>query len=89
MAKPDVLKVSSTTIPAKLAGSISECVRSSGVVELRSIGAGSVNQSIKAIAISRGHLAPMGIEITCQPAFLNASIDGESKTVIIIKVFIL
>jgi len=51
-------------------------------VEIQSVGAGAVNQAVKAIAISRGFLSPIGIEIVCTPAFADINIDGEIRTAI-------
>lgn len=51
-------------------------------VELQSVGAGAVNQVVKAIAISRGFLSPVGIDIVCVPAFADIVIDGEYRTAI-------
>ena len=46
------------------------------------VGAGAVNQAVKAIAISRGFLSPIGIEIACVPSFADIVIDGEYRTAI-------
>jgi len=51
-------------------------------VEIQSVGAGGVNQAVKAIAIARGFLAPVGIEIVCAPAFADVEINGETRTAI-------
>ncbi|MDR2005913.1 MAG: stage V sporulation protein S [Acidaminococcales bacterium] len=64
-------KVSAKTAPAKLAGAIAHELGTCDCVELQAIGAGAVNQAIKAIAIARGYLAPHGADISCQPAFVN------------------
>ena len=50
------------------------------LVEIQSVGAGAVNQAVKAIAISRGFLSPIGIEIVCVPSFADIVIDGEYRT---------
>ena len=51
-------------------------------VEMQAVGAGAVNQAVKAIAISRGFLSPVGIEIACVPSFADIIIDGEYRTAI-------
>ena len=51
-------------------------------VEMQAVGAGAVNQAVKAIAISRGFLSPVGIEIACIPSFADIIIDGEYRTAI-------
>src|SRR5438067_8943588 len=57
-------------------------VRQSGAVEVQVIGAGALNQAIKAIAIARGYVAPSGIELICIPTFQDVEIDGEGRTAI-------
>ena len=78
----EVLKVSSKSVPNSVAGAIAGVVRETGTVELQAVGAGASNQAIKAIAISRGYLAPSGIDIVCVPAFTSIMIDGEERTAI-------
>lgn len=76
------LKVSSKSSPASVAGAIAGMVKDGVPVELQSVGAGAVNQAVKAIAISRGFLSPVGIEIACIPSFADIVIDGEYRTAI-------
>ncbi len=57
-------------------------MRDDGEVEVQAVGAGATNQAIKSIAIARGYLAPVGINLICYPAFANVEIDGEAKTAI-------
>lgn len=78
----EVLKVSSHSVPNSVAGAIAGVVRDKGAVEVQAVGAGASNQAIKAIAIARGYLAPVGINLVCIPAFANVSIDGEERTAI-------
>ena len=54
----EILKVSSKSNPSKVAGAIANIYREKGSVELQTIGAGSLNQAIKAIAICRGLATP-------------------------------
>ena len=76
------LKVSSKSSPASVAGAIAGMVKDGAPVEMQAVGAGAVNQAIKAIAISRGFLSPVGIEISCIPSFADIMIDGEYRTAI-------
>ena len=76
----DVLKVSAKSMPNSVAGAIAGVIRDSGAVEIQVVGAGAANQAIKAIAIARGYLAPVGIDIVVTPAFSNIQIDGEDRT---------
>ena len=82
--KPDVgcLKVSSKSSPASVAGAIAGMVKDGVSVEIQAVGAGAVTQAVKAIAISRGFLSPIGIEIACVPSFADIVIDGEYRTAI-------
>ena len=59
----EVLKVSSTSQPKMVAGALSAFIREKVAVELQAVGAGAVNQAVKAIAIARGYVAPNGIDI--------------------------
>ncbi|MDD6288848.1 MAG: stage V sporulation protein S [Eggerthellales bacterium] len=76
------LKVSSKSSPASVAGAIAGMIKDGSIVEIQAVGAGAVNQAIKAIAISRGFLSPVGIEIACIPSFADIVIDGEYRTAI-------
>ena len=78
----EILKVSSRSNPSKVAGAIANVFRESGSVELQTIGAGSLNQAIKAICIARGFLAPSGENLVVVPAFSDIMIEGEEKTAI-------
>ncbi len=76
------LKVSSKSDPKAVAGALAAVVREQKKVELQAVGAGAVNQTIKAIAISRGYVAPNGMDLIMIPAFTEIEIDGEERTAI-------
>ena len=76
------LKVSSKSSPASVAGALAGMIKDGVPVEIQAVGAGAVNQAVKAIAISRGFLSPVGIEIACIPSFADIVIDGEYRTAI-------
>jgi stage V sporulation protein S len=76
----EILKVSATSKPVSVAGAIAGVIRSQHRVEVQAIGAGAINQAVKAIAISRGYVAPGGIDLVCIPSFIDISIDGEERT---------
>ena len=78
----DVLKVSSKSKPNSVAGALANAFRDKQVVEVQAVGAGSLNQAIKAIAIARGYVAPTGKDVVCIPAFSDVVIDGEERTAI-------
>ncbi len=77
-----LLKVSSKSNPNSVAGAIAGVIREKGIAEIQSIGAGALNQAIKAVAIARGFLAPLGIELVCIPAFSEINVDGDERTAI-------
>ena len=76
------LKVSSKTNPNSVAGAIVATLRTEQNVKVRSVGAGALNQAVKAIAIARGFIAPSGKDLICTPAFLDIQINGEDRTAI-------
>lgn len=78
----EVLKVSSKSSPNSVAGALTGVLRENGHVELQVIGAGALNQAVKAIAIARGFVAPTGVDLVCRPAFTDISVNGEERTAI-------
>jgi len=78
----DVVKVSARSRSTAVAGAIAGVVREHGRAEAQAIGAGAVNQAIKAIAIARGYLALDGIDVVCIPAFVEVDIEGQERTAI-------
>lgn len=78
----EVLKVSSHSEPKSVAGALAAVIRDENVAEVQAIGAGAVNQAIKAIAIARGFVAPNGIDLIAIPAFAEIKIDDEERTAI-------
>ena len=82
----DVLKVSSKSNPNSVAGALAGVVRSNGSVEIQVVGAGALNQAVKAIAIARGYMATSGQDLMCRPTFADIPIDGESRTAIRLQV---
>lgn len=78
----EVLKVSSKSNPNSVAGALAGVIREQGAVEIQTVGAGALNQAIKAVAIARGFIAPSGMELTCIPAFADIQINGEERTAI-------
>jgi len=76
----EVLKVASASKPVSVAGAIAGVIRSQQRVEVHAIGAAAVNQAIKAIAISRGYVAPAGLDLICIPSFIDLTFDGQERT---------
>lgn len=84
----EFLKVSSKSSPASVAGAIAGMVKDGVPVNMQCVGAGAVNQAIKAIAIARGFLIPTGFDISCAPVFSDILINGESRTAIRLSVYV-
>src|SRR5690554_5245241 len=78
----DVLKVSAKSNPNSVAGALAGVLRERGGAEMQAIGAGALNQAVKAVAIARGFVAPSGVDLICIPAFTDITIDGEERTAI-------
>lgn len=74
----EILKVSASSNPKSVAGALAAVVRENTSAEVQAVGAGAVNQSIKAIAIARGYVAPNGIDLVCIPAFSEIDIDANN-----------
>ncbi|WP_379967431.1 stage V sporulation protein S [Ectobacillus sp. sgz5001026] len=78
----DILKVKATSVPNSVAGALAGVIRERGSAEMQAIGAGALNQAVKAVAIARGFVAPSGLDLICVPAFTDIIIDGEERTAI-------
>lgn len=78
----DVLKVSAKSNPNSVAGALAGVIREKGSAEMQAIGAGSINQAVKSIAIARGFVSPSGMDLICIPAFTDIVVDGEERTAI-------
>jgi len=78
----ETLKVRSKSNPNSVAGALANILREKNNVEIQAIGAGALNQAVKAIAIARGFVAPSGKNLICIPAFTDIIIDGEERTAI-------
>jgi stage V sporulation protein S len=78
----EVFKVSARSNPSSVAGALAGALRERGRAELQAIGAGAINQAVKAVAIARGYVAPGGMDLICIPAFIDLDIEGEERTAI-------
>ncbi len=76
----DSLKVSSRSNPNSVAGALVAVIREKGQAEMQAVGAGALNQAVKAVAIARGFVAPSGTDLICAPAFVDILIAGEERT---------
>lgn len=78
----DIIKVSAHSRSTSVAGAIAGVVRESGRAEVQAIGAGAVNQAVKAVAIARGYLAQDGIDVVCLPEFAEIQIEDQERTAV-------
>lgn len=76
----ETLKVSSKSQPKSVAGAVATVVERDNKVIIQAIGAGAVNQAVKAIAIARGFVAPHGMDLMTTIAFAVIEIDGTERT---------
>ena len=78
----EVLKVSSHSNANSVAGAIANIIRGGSGAEIQVVGAGALNQAMKAIIIARGYVAPSGFDLMCTPASTEIEINGEESTAI-------
>ena len=76
----DVLRISTKSNPNSVAGAIAGLIKEKGKAEMQAIGAGALNQAVKAIAIARGFVAPSGVDLICIPAFTEINIEEDERT---------
>ena len=78
----NIIKVSAASRTSAVAGAIAGVVREHNHAEVQAIGAGAVNQAVKAVAIARGYLQEDGLYIVCLPEFTTVTIEGKERTAI-------
>lgn len=78
----NIIKVSANSRTAAVAGAIAGVMREHRFAEVQSIGAGAVNQAIKAVILAKGYLVNDGIDIICVPEFVDVDIEGKVRTAI-------
>lgn len=78
----DIIKVSAHSSVNAVAGAIANVIREKGQAEIQVVGAGALNQGIKAVIIARGYVAPAGMDLVCTPAFTEIAINGDKRTAI-------
>ncbi|WP_019629617.1 stage V sporulation protein S [Actinomadura atramentaria] len=83
-----LLRVKASSNSNKLAAAISNGIYDGKSVALRCVGAGAVNQAMKAIAISRGFVAPRGIDLVCCPGFCTVDMPDGQVTALMIKILV-
>jgi len=78
----DTIKVSAKSRSTAVAGAIAGVIREHKRADVQAIGAGAVNQAVKAIAIARGYLERDGLDIVCTPVFVEVDVGGEERTAV-------
>jgi stage V sporulation protein S len=81
-----VIKVKSSTDPRAAAGSLTMVLSEHGYAWMYAIGAAAVNQAVKAYIITKGQVAPLGMELVLDPSFETVTIDGKERTRIKFKI---
>ena len=76
----DVLRISTKSNPNSVAGAIAGLIKEKGKAAMQAVGAGALNQAVKAIAIARGFVAPSGVDLICIPAFTEIKIEEDERT---------
>ncbi len=84
--RPDIIKVSARSRSTAVAGAIAGVMREYSFAEVQAIGAGAVNQAVKALAIARGYLERDKIDIAFIPYFTEVDIDGQERTAVRFRV---
>jgi len=83
----DIIKVSAKSRSTAVAGAIAGVIRDRSEAEVQAIGAGAVNQAVKAMAIARGYLERDELDINFQPYFIDVDIDGQERTAVRFSVY--
>jgi stage V sporulation protein S len=78
----EMIKVSANSRTSAVAGAIAGVVREHKRAEVQAIGAGAVNQSVKALVLAVGYLRNDGIEVVCIPEFVDVTIEEKVRTAI-------
>ena len=78
----DVIKVSANSRTSAVAGAIAGVIREHGRAEVQAIGAGAVNQAMKALVLATGYLRSDGIFVACVPQFADVTIGDKVRTAI-------
>ncbi|MEO8355974.1 MAG: stage V sporulation protein S [Chloroflexota bacterium] len=78
----DIIKVSANSRTSAVAGAIAGVVREHKRAEVQAIGAGAVNQAVKALVLAVGYLRGDGIDVVCVPEFVDITIEDKVRTAI-------
>jgi len=78
----DIIKVAATSRTSAVAGAIAGVIREHKRAEVQAIGAGAVNQAVKALVLATGYLKNDGIDVVCVPEFVDVDIEGNIRTAV-------
>ena len=78
----NMIKVSATSRTSAVAGAIAGVVREHHRAEIQAIGAGAVNQAVKALVVATGYLRLDGIHVSCVPEFAEVTIEDKVRTAV-------
>ena len=78
----DLIKVSATSRASAVAGAIAGVIREYKHAEVQAIGAGAVNQAVKALVLATSYLKQEGIEVAFIPEFADVTIEDKVRTAI-------
>jgi stage V sporulation protein S len=78
----DIIKVSATSRTAAVAGAIAGVIRDHKHADVQAIGAGAVNQAVKAITLAIRYLEEDGIAVSFVPEFADVAIEDKVRTAI-------
>jgi stage V sporulation protein S len=79
-SSPGTLKVSAKSNPNAVAGALAAVLRERESAEIQAVGAGAINQAIKAVAIARSYLKDSDIDVICIPSFITVAISENERT---------
>ena len=78
----EMIKVSANSRTSAVAGAITGVMREHKRAEVQAIGAGAVNQAVKALVLAIGYLKNDNITVVCIPEFADVTIDDKVRTAI-------
>lgn len=81
-----MIKVASNSRTSGVAGAIAHSIRENGYTQVQGIGAGAINQMVKATILARDYLAEEGTTINFVPGFTDVEINGEERTAVCLTI---
>lgn len=78
----DIIKVAGSSRTSSVAGAIAGVYRENHRAEVQAIGAGAVNQAVKALVLASSYLEKDGHRVAFVPRFSDVDIDGKTRTAI-------